>query len=291
MLGEQRRHHRPRASHSALRCDARPWRRDILPPGRGCCFTVSCRFVSESRHEPAVTLSRRLDGGTVIGAHSHDENQVVYASGGVLSVATDAGAWVAPASRAIWIPAGVTHQHRAYGPTVLHTIGLPAAANPLRITEPAVLAVSPLLAELFIAYTEDPADRGPERRRLRAVMLDRLRASPQQPLRLPAGKDPRLRAVCDLLRADPADPRGLGRLGAAAGVSQRTLTRLFREEMGMTFPQWRTQLRLHLALRLLADGLPVTVVGRRCGWATTSAFIDAFRRTLGHTPGRSPRSL
>src|ERR1039457_849545 len=200
MLGEQRRHHRPRASHSALRCDARPWRRDILPPGRGCCFTVSCRFVSESRHEPAVTLSRRLDGGTVIGAHSHDENQVIYASGGVLSVATDAGAWVAPASRAIWIPAGVTHQHRAYGPTVLHTIGLPAAANPLRITEPAVLAVSPLLAglfiahpsglpggatplrtpgpavraasplraERFIAYPEAPADRGPERRRLRA---------------------------------------------------------------------------------------------------------------------------
>jgi AraC-like DNA-binding protein len=62
---------------------------------------------------------------------------------------------------------------------------------------------------------------------------------------------------------------------------------LFREEMGMTFPQWRTQLRLHLALRLLAEGHSVTAVGQRCGWSTTSAFIDVFRKTFGHTPGRT----
>jgi AraC-like DNA-binding protein len=99
----------------------------------------------------------------------------------------------------------------------------------------------------------------------------------------------RLAAVCDLLLRDPADRRSLAQLGAAAGVSQRTLTRLFAQEMGMTFPQWRTQLRLHLALRLLAEGLPVTTVGHRCGWCTTSAFIDVFRRALGHTPSRSPK--
>ena len=99
----------------------------------------------------------------------------------------------------------------------------------------------------------------------------------------------RLAAVCDLLLRDPADRRSLAQLGAAAGVSQRTLTRLFAQEMGMTFPQWRTQLRLHLALRLLAEGLPVTTVGHRCGWSTTSAFIAVFRRALGHTPSRSPK--
>ncbi|WP_327641053.1 helix-turn-helix domain-containing protein [Kribbella sp. NBC_00482] len=53
----------------------------------------------------------------------------------------------------------------------------------------------------------------------------------------------------------------------------------------MTFPQWRTQLRLHEALRLLAEGASVTQVAHRCGWASTSAFIDTFRRAFGHTPG------
>jgi AraC-like DNA-binding protein len=33
----------------------------------------------------------------------------------------------------------------------------------------------------------------------------------------------------------------------------------------------------------------VTTVGHRCGWSTTSAFIDVFRRALGYTPSRSPR--
>jgi AraC-like DNA-binding protein len=246
--------------------------------------------MSEARqHEPAVTLTRPLSGGTVIGAHRHDGNQIVYASRGVLSVMTDAGTWVAPASRAIWVPAGTVHEHRAYGTTVLHTIGLPATANPLRVTTPAVLVVAPLLRELFIAYTAGPQEQSPARSRLRSVMLDQLRTSPQQGIHLPAARDPRLAAVCDLLGDNPADQRSLAQLGAAVGVSHRTLTRLFGQELGMTFPQWRTQLRLHLALLLLAEGLPVTTVGHRCGWSTTSAFIDVFRRALGHTPGRSPR--
>ena len=253
-------------------------------------LSIKCRLMSETRQaEPAVTLSRRMVGGTAIDAHRHDGNQIVYASRGVLSVTTDAGAWIAPASRAIWVPVGTMHEHRAYGVTVLHTVGLPGRANPLRMTRPAVLVVGPLLRELIIAYTHDPQEESPARWRLRSVLLDQLRTTPQQGIHLPSARDPRLAEVCDLLLHDPADPRGLAELGAAVGVSHRTLTRLFGQEMGMTFPQWRTQLRLHLALRLLAEGLPVTTVGHRCGWSTTSAFVNVFRRALGHTPGRSPR--
>ena len=58
----------------------------------------------------------------------------------------------------------------------------------------------------------------------------------------------------------------------------------------MTYPQWRTQIRLYRALRLLAKGHPVTDVACRCGWSSPSAFIEAFRRTLGYTPGQAVRS-
>src|SRR5215813_1466413 len=110
-------------------------------------LSIKCRLMSETRQaEPAVTLSRRMAGGTAIDAHRHDGNQIVYASRGVLSVTTDAGAWIAPTSRAIWVPAGAMHEHRAYGVTVLHTVGLPGRANPLRMTRPAVLVVGPAAA-------------------------------------------------------------------------------------------------------------------------------------------------
>ncbi|MGD3108817.1 helix-turn-helix domain-containing protein [Streptomyces sp. YGL11-2] len=236
-------------------------------------------------HLPTVT--RFLAPGSGVSAHRHDVHQVVYAGRGVLSVTTEAGSWVAPATRAIWIPAGIRHEHRAYGPTVLHGVGLPVHTNPLHLDHPAVLAVGPLLRELLIAYSDPAADPGaPASRRLLAVLVDRLRQAPQQPLHLPTATDPRLAAVCAIFRNDPADPRPLAALGAEAGASARTLTRLFHAEMGMTFPQWRTQLRLHHALLLLADDVPVTAVAHRCGWSSASAFIDVFRRAFGHTPGQ-----
>jgi AraC-like DNA-binding protein len=64
---------------------------------------------------------------------------------------------------------------------------------------------------------------------------------------------------------------------------------LFRQDLGMTFPQWRTQLRLHRALVLLAEHTPVTTVAHQCGWSSASAFIEVFRRSFGHTPGASNR--
>jgi AraC-like DNA-binding protein len=151
-----------------------------------------------------------------------------------------------------------------------------------------VLAVGPLLRELIVAYTGAPEDGSPERARLRAVLLDQLRASPQRPLHLPAPSSPVLGALCEALRADPADGRTLAELGREVGASARTLSRLFRAELGMTFPQWRTQLRLQHALVLLAEGQPVTAVAHRCGWSSASAFIEVFRRAFGHTPGARP---
>lgn len=246
--------------------------------------------MSNIRHTPkAPTRARSLAAGERIDAHRHDEHQIAYAGSGMVAVTTDAGTWFAPGTRAIWVPAGTVHAHRAHGQLELHFVGLPAADNPLGLDAPAVLAVSPLLRELILAYTRDPDDDTPERRRLLAVLRDQLRASPQQPMRLPAPTDPRLAAVCAIVHADPAEQRTLAALGAATGAGERTLSRLFRDEFGMTFPQWRTQSRLYHALRMLADDIPVTTVAHRCGWASASAFIDVFRRSFGYTPGTHNR--
>ncbi|MFI9235297.1 AraC family transcriptional regulator [Streptomyces sp. NPDC053079] len=244
------------------------------------------------RHTPqAPTTARALAPGESIDAHRHDDHQIIYAGSGVLAVTTDAGTWIAPGTRAIWVPAGCVHAPRAHGHLALHLLGLPADTNPLGLDAPTVLAVSPLLRELILAYTRAPHDDTPERLRLRAVLLDQLRASPQQPVHLPAPADPRLAAVCDLLHHDPADPRPLAALAVAAGAGERTLSRLFGRELGMTFPQWRTQLRLYHALRMLADDVPVTTVAHRCGWASASAFIDVFHRAFGYTPGTHNRRV
>ncbi len=246
-------------------------------------------MMQKIRHESvAPTRTQRLESGGEIDAHRHDDHQIAYAGRGTIAVTTDAGSWIAPATRALWIPAGTVHQHQAHGELDLHLVGLPTTENPLGLDEPAVLTISPLLRELIVAYTHAPDNDSPPHLRLRAVMLDQLALSPEQPLHLPVPTDPLLRELHGILRADAAENRSLDDLGRQIGASARTLSRRLRGDLGLTYPQWRTQIRLHHALILLADGIPVTTVAHRCGWSSASTFIDVFRRTFGHTPGTRP---
>lgn len=224
--------------------------------------------------------------------HDHAVNQLIAPGLGVLQVATATGTWVVPPHRAVWIPAGVAHAHEAHGPSELRTLCFPAEVNPLGLDRPAVLAVTPLLREVVAVLTGaahvPDRDRPPtdaQRRNLERVALDQLQRVEALPLELPAPRDARLRDVAALLAADPGDERTLAELGAAVGAAERTLSRLFRAETGMSFPQWRGQLRLHHSLKLLARGASVTEAAAACGYATPSAFIEAVRHAFGTTPG------
>ena len=89
-----------------------------------------------------------------------------------------------------------------------------------------------------------------------------------------------------MLYETPADNATLAELGKTIGASTRTLSRLFRNELGMTFYEWRTQLRIYHALVLLAEGHDTTRTAYACGWANPSSFIAAFTNIIGTTPGR-----
>jgi AraC-like DNA-binding protein len=223
--------------------------------------------------------------------HDHAEQQLVYPGSGLLIVSTPGGSWVVPPQRAVWLPAAVAHAHQAYGATQLRTVAFGVHVNPLGLTQPTVLSVSRLLRELIIALTDDPARPLDEQRDLKRVALRQLRPAPALQFHLPQPGDERLRDVTAILAEDPGSDRTLAELGRAVGAGERTLSRLFRAETGMTFPQWRAQLRLHHSLTLLASGLSVTAAAITCGYSTPSAFTAAFHATFGTTPGTYRKDL
>jgi AraC-like DNA-binding protein/quercetin dioxygenase-like cupin family protein len=249
---------------------------------------------SRQPRQVAPASRRRLLAGEAIEPHFHDQAQLVYPAHGLLGVTTSRGTWMAPPNRAVWIPAGAEHQHRAYGVTDFRGLLFPAELTRDQRDQPTVVAVSGLLRELILALTSAEAAEGrPDgaRRRLERVALDQLRESSEQPLHLPEPGDDRLRAVTALLREDPGNPATLAELGRRAGASARTLSRLFDRELAMSFHRWRTQLRIHHALVLLAAGTSVTDTAIECGWSNPSSFIDAFARAVGQTPGRYQATL
>lgn len=244
--------------------------------------SIDSVIVLITRH---VTAAMSVAGGQRIDRHWHTEHQIVYPAEGVVAVTTPQGTWIAPPNRALWIPAGAHHEHRFYGLTQFHAVGFDPARSAPPFDGPTVIAVSPLLRELIIACSEPGTLTDGELSRLQTVLIDQLRRSPEQPLSLPTPRDPRLVHACRLVEDDLTTVRTIADLGRRVGASERTLARLFRTDLGMTYPQWRTQIRLHHALRLLAEDRPVAYVAHQCGWATPSAFIDVYRRTLGQTPG------
>jgi AraC-like DNA-binding protein len=242
--------------------------------------------MSQNGHQPVFPAQVEAHAaGDVIDRHWHDAPQLIYVSNGVLAIRTDQGAWVASRDRAIWVPARIWHEHRVYGQSSLHVVGFPANDAPLLPDiSPTVVTVTALLRELLIACTE-PDLAASEAQRIRAVLNDRLRRARVQPLTLPTANDPRLARACAAVVSDLRQPLTIIWLAHHAGVSVRTLTRLFRTEFGMTYPQWRTNTRVFHAMVQLSEGATVTQTAHRCGWATTSAFIDTFTRTMGETPG------
>lgn len=246
---------------------------------------IFCLSMSQIRHQSAApTHAESRAAGDVIDRHRHDDHQLIYVSTGVLAIQTERGSWVASHDRAVWIPAGIWHQHRFYGQSSFHTVGFPAGETPLTDSTPNIVAVSGLLRELLIACTDGELPAG-EVRRIRGVLRDRLRRTAVQAIALPTAQEPRLLDACRLVELDLKRARTLGWLARAVNTSERTLSRLFRTEFGMTYPQWRTNVRVFRAMIHLAEGASVTETAQRCGWATTSAFIDTFAHTMGQTPG------
>lgn len=150
--------------------------------------------------------------------------------------------------------------------------------------------MTPLLREALLAVTDERQLQPSRRIRLRDVVVDELRdiaeQSPGCTLYLPEPADDRLKAVTGLLRADLAAPATLAELGRAVGASERTLSRLFSTELGMSFHQWRALLRIQHALIHLVQDRPVTDTAIALGWANPTSFIEAFTAIVGQTPGR-----
>jgi len=221
--------------------------------------------------------------GTQFDWHTHDDNQLAWASRGVLTVITDSATWLLPRTRALWIPAGVRHEVRAQGAATMRSLYVRTEYLSIDWTSPTVVRVRPLLVEL-VEYLGDEAIDAARRERAGALLVDLLEplSVTTIDLRLPA--DGRARTVAEALLLRPAENRTLSAWGRQVGASGRTLERVFLAETGVPFSRWRTLARLNASLPLLAAGRSISHVAPEVGYESDSAFVAAFHREIGLTP-------
>lgn len=260
------------------------------------------RFVPTAER-PVRAKLRHLDPDTEIQPHSHAWAQVAMAVSGVARITAADATYLVPGGRAVWIPPGIEHVVNVVEAAELRTLYIhqqPERPGP-GVDAPdsavwrqcRVLEVSPLLRELVLQMDIEmdgevhvtPTLLARERR-LAELALDELKRAAPVRLGIELPQDRRLRALCEAVLAEPSRHATLQGWAAEVGASERTVARLFRQELGTTFAAWRQQVLLAKALALAARKRPMAHIAAELGYASASAFTAMVRRSVGQPPRR-----
>jgi AraC-like DNA-binding protein len=248
-----------------------------------------------TRQRPVRVRARSMAADTHFEPHRHSWSQLAYCATGIVQVtaqredgAGDEATYIVPPSRAVWIAPGARHSVHVLEDAQFRTLYIDASATPAGWAGCRVIVVSPLLRELVGALDVDGLPREREQRLVELVLDEMAQADPHElgvPVPGPNG-DKRLRAMCQAVIDAPEQKGTLAQWSARFGASERTMARLFRDELDTTFQQWRQQAILAHALPLLARGMPVSHVAAASGYSSESAFTAMFKSAMGQPPSR-----
>lgn len=247
---------------------------------------------------------QRLRADTRVVPHAHPWGQIALSATGVVRVTAAHGSYIVPPSRAVWIPPGVEHAVTVLEDAELLTLYLhqsrgrcgPArtAAESPEWRQCRVLEVSPLLLALALELDGAPDGTGAapdsqalaRERRLAGLLLDELRRAAPVRLGVDLPNEKRLRHLCEAVIDNPSRHATLAAWARNSGASARTMSRLFRSELGTSFLQWRQQVLLARAVPLAARKLSMGRIAAELGYASPSAFTAMVRRSVGAPPSR-----
>lgn len=252
-------------------------------------------IVRENDPGPRVsisTLARDYPRDSQVAPHAHGSDQLIYASRGVMHVSSAQNLWIIPPHFGLWIPAQTLHQIRMPEPVSMRTLYLrPGLAELSRAC--AVLHVGPLLRELIFETVRLGNLRIRHRAEgaLRELLVAELRRASPVPTMLTLPLDRRALCVSQAVMADLRLQARLKSTCAGAGISVRTLERIFRREVGTDFETWRRHVRLMKAVELLVSGSSVKEAAFAVGYQQPNALVELFRRTFGSTPKAWAASL
>lgn len=266
-----------------------------LPQPKNSTVLVSADGIGAfvpSRQRPVRVRTRSMPADTHFKPHRHAWAQLAYCASGIVQVTASTPeevTYIVPPSRAVWIAPGALHTINVLEAAEFRTLYIDASARPAGWDRCRVLVVSPLLREAIHALDSPREALSVAREQLlTGLVLDELTRADTQALGVPMPNaqtgDKRLRALCEAVLRAPSERATLAGWAADMGASERTMARLFREELGTSYQQWRQQAILAHALPLLARGTPVSQVAAASGYASDSAFSAMFKAAMGQSP-------
>jgi len=215
--------------------------------------------------------------------HAHDSGQFILVETGTSHLRTELGAWIIPARRVAWVPAGVRHASRPSGGGSGWVIIPPLELSDLP-GDVCVLRASALMLAALQRLTQLTSREGSMRGLLWKVVAAEMSAAQPECLEVPMPTAPRLLKAAQSVLTSPRAAASLDQLAARAGMSRRSFSRHFRSQTGLPYARWKRAVIAQHALELVAAGHKVSSVALDVGYESVSAFIAMFRRQYGESP-------
>ena len=217
--------------------------------------------------------------------HEHACYQLIYAISGLLRVRTHQAVWMLPSTYAVWLPPHTPHRLEMMTDVAARSVFVQPLARADLIPHPQTSQVTPLLRELIIraaSFTKGEAHTMQER--MCELILDELRDLKQEALYVPLPQDGKLKPLCDALLDSVHFPWQLADVAQMAEVNERTISRYFRQETGLSFHEWLRRQRLLTALSHLVEGKSIMETALAVGYDNASAFATMFKTYMHQTP-------
>jgi AraC-like DNA-binding protein len=234
---------------------------------------------------PLYLRTTLMPDDAIFPAHNHSWGEFVYAYNGVVQVMVEEERYLVPPQYGIWVPPNVQHlglNRREVLQSSLYVAGELCGALP---QTPQALMVSPFMRSVLDHVRESSLDYNCERHlRLLTVFLDELVETPQAGTFLPASDDAVLGEILHYLENHPDDNRPVAELAQDAKISERTLARRCRRDLGIPLSEWRNRMRVVKAIAMIEEGKNIESIASAFGYSSPSAFIAMFKKLTGATP-------
>ncbi len=229
--------------------------------------------------------------------HHHSRYQLLYAEGGIMQFFSEDQQFILPAKHGAWIPAGLVHRVVLPSSQIyLRTLYL---GDDKRYAFPNHLVIFPItpLAREMILYTEKWHYEHPAMPSEDAFYdaISHLIAEwcrDAITLVLPTTEHEQLAEIIDYMLSNISQNLTVSDVGHEFGMSSRTLMRMFRQQLDITFQVYLRTARVIKAIELLSlPDASITDVSLQVGYQSMSSFSQVFKAFVGQSPSMFRQSI
>jgi len=240
--------------------------------------------------KPPFTVERDIEQTTIEHTHQHESGQLIYMKKGILIGQVAGKQWLLQKGMLIWIPPNTNHHAEckySANLTVVYiaksTVNVWPAQFLLMDASQLAIGIIDALANKYVSLNKAIC--------LLDLLLEEVVEGVSSKNILPLPTDRRLIRITQSIIDNLADNVNLKEWGYKVGASERTLSRLFIKETGLSYKGWVNRLKHNKAIIGLASGLTNEKLSLVLGFASGDSFSHWFQKEFNETPTSMKKRL